>query len=72
MLVKIPVPDQTHLILLSREFASVTDGLVEPPGTAVAAKRWNDGRAEVTLLAASKTECGQLTLESEMPATKKR
>ena len=71
-LVKITLPDQTHWILLSREFASVTDGPVKLAGTSVVAKRWNDGRAEVTLLAAGKAECGQLTLESEIPATKKR
>ena len=69
-LAKITLPDQTHWILLSRE--SVTDGPVKLAGTSVVAKRWNDGRAEVTLLAAGKVECGQLTPESEITATKKR
>jgi len=54
------------------QFASVTEGPVKLAGTAAAAKRWNDGRAEVTLLAAGKAERGQLILDSEMPATKKR
>jgi hypothetical protein len=71
-LVKLTLPDQTHWILLSKEPATVSDGPVKLTGTAAVAKRWKDGSAEVTLLAEGQAECGQVTLESKTPATKKQ
>jgi hypothetical protein len=71
-LVKLTLPDQTHWILLSKEPATVSDGAVTLTGTAAVAKRWNGGKAEVTLWAEGKAECGQVTLESKTPATKKQ
>lgn len=71
-LVKLTLPDQTHWILLSKEPATVSDGAVKLTGTAAVAKRWNDRKAEVTLLAEGKAECEQVVLESKTPATKKQ
>jgi hypothetical protein len=71
-LVKLTLPDQTHWILLSKEPATASDGPVKLAGTAAVAKRWHDGKAEVTLLAEGKAECGQVTLESKTPATKRQ
>jgi hypothetical protein len=71
-LVKLTLPDQTHWILLSKEPVTVSDGAVKLTGTAAVAKRWHDGKVEVTLLAEGRAECGQVTLESKAPATKKQ
>lgn len=71
-LVKLILPDQTHWILLSKESATVSDGPVTLAGTAAVAKRWNDGKTEVTLLAEGRAGCGQVTLESKTPASKKQ
>jgi len=51
---------------------TVSDGAVKLMGTAAVAKRWHDGKVEVTLLAEGRAECGQVTLESKAPATKKQ
>ncbi len=71
-LVKLSLPDQTHWVLLSREPADVSDGPVRLSGTAALAKRWQDGRVNVTLLAPGRAECGPVSLESRTPATKEQ
>jgi hypothetical protein len=71
-LVRLTLPDQTHWILLSKEQVTASDGLVKLTGTAAVAKRWDDGKVEVTLLAKGRAECGQVTLESMTPATKRQ
>lgn len=71
-LVRVILPDQTHWILLSKEPVEATDGPVKVRATAAVIKRWNDGRASVTLLASGAAECDGVRLESNEPATKSR
>lgn len=71
-LVKLILPDQVHWILQSKEPATVSDGPVRFAGTAAVAKRWHDGRVEVTLLAPGRAECAPVSLESQTPATKEQ
>ncbi len=70
-LVKLTLPDQTHWLMLGKDPATVSDGAVSFTGTAAVAKRWRDGRVEVTLLAPGRVECGAVSLESQTPASKR-
>jgi hypothetical protein len=69
-LVKVTLPDQTHWILLSKEPVEVNDGPLTLSGTVAVAKRWNDGRVLVSLLAAGAAECGNVKLKAEGPVSR--
>jgi hypothetical protein len=71
-MVKVTLPDQTHWILLSKDPLALADGDVKLSGTAGILKRWQDGRAEATLLADGQVDCAGLTLQSKEPATKEK
>ncbi|MHB9027030.1 MAG: hypothetical protein ACYC7E_23080 [Armatimonadota bacterium] len=68
-LIKVTLPDQTHWLLLSASPITVSDGLVTLTGTAAVAKRRQNDRLELTLLAPGKITAGRAVLEAEHPAT---
>lgn len=71
-LVRVTLPDQVHWVLLSPKEVEVADGPVKMRGTAAIAKRWSDGRVEVTLLAKGAVSCDGVELAGDQPGTKTR